>query len=220
MKLVLFPFAMIFATIFVFCLNSCGNPDMKKARRYENQPTQSDLTTVLYYAEVAGPYLDEVTIPVTLCGGSRTYVRYLNKDSATLMLKPINDHKRVQVTLRLVEPYWYQRWHIFYEVVTYKVLPPEIKMCPCDSLKTVHDTVVQKISNPRKNYTPAPLPSRATKTSEGSVEFSAELTDGTKIEFKSVGGLQRSEKESLPQSPIVPKADSIPRPGATVPVPQ
>lgn len=219
-------------TLFVISMTSCwdGDRQAKREMLFENQPDAAFVDNYIATIKFSSPIaVDPFTVRVQDAAGKTIFVRCIDKAKLTDILNLALDGKihGFEVWGRVRPTSYHTKYlgkKIFVWEVVGEVWTTEDKdyHMVADSVRGYNLRDIEKNSREKSKVRiiQAPLPSRVTKPCDGSnVEFSSTFPDGTKIEFKSVQGVVQQTK-ALPSMPTVPKSDSIPRPGATVPVPQ
>jgi hypothetical protein len=219
--------------VFVVSITSCWSGDTQARREmlFENQPKESYVEnfvgTIRFMSPIA---LDPMTVQAMDAGGQIIYVRCSDKAKLTTILNRALDGKihgyEVWGHVRATS---YKTKYIGKTVYVWDVTVDEIWTAEdksyhmnADSVKGYNMQEIEKNSREKSKVRTilVPLPSRTTVTKpcESSAEFDVTLSDGTKIHFQSQGS--QSGLQNAPKTELIPKSDSIPRPGATVPVPQ
>lgn len=226
-KIFCYPLAIL--TLFVISMTSCwdGDRQAKREMLFENQPSAAYVDNYIATIQFDSPIaVDPLTVRVQDAAGKTIFVRCTDKAKLTDILNLALDGKiHGYEVWGNVRPTSYHTKYLGKKIYVWEVVgdvwtteDKDYHMV-ADSVRGYNLRDIEKNSREKSKVRTilAPLPSRTTVTKpcDGSVEFTSTSSDGTKIEFRSVQGVQ--QPKPLPNTPT---ADSIPRPGATVPVPQ
>ncbi len=230
----------LFATLFFqSCYLAPQNPykdqQLRQMRAINNIAPTANANNNQLFGKALGIMTRTDMIPFDSYGpdgnavGDTLYARCVDPDKAAKLQLYLNGHPNENVWFRmhLEHPKPWVPWYTVYVIDWWSRTLEEVQKQPeyviADSLRGFDPRQVTKQQPSRKNYTPAPLPSRTETNSSDKKEganfhYYQRSSDGSIIDFH-VTESQLKEQQSKDATPV-DTAGKIPRPGATVPVPQ